>query len=61
MDIGFELLTIGIAMLTTIYAALWYLVILGTGNKNTIQNLTEDIKNLTDRLDKCRYCTKMTE
>lgn len=53
-----ELIGIGIIMLSPIYAALWYLVILGTENKSNISKMKTDIINITNRLDSCKYCLK---
>lgn len=52
-----EIIGIGVIMLSPIYAALWYLVILGTENKSNISKMKTDIVTLTERLNNCRYCS----
>jgi len=52
-----EYIGIGIAVLSPIYAALWYLIILGTKNKERVIEVQKDVSELKSRFDNCRYCS----
>ncbi len=58
MTIDIELIGIVIAVLSPVYAALWYLIILGTNNKSNIIEMKTDLAELKVRFDNCTYCKK---
>ncbi len=58
MTIDIELIGIVIAVLSPVYAALWYLIILGTNNKSNILEMKTDLTELKVRFDNCTYCKK---
>lgn len=60
MNIELEIIGIGVVMLSPVYGALWYLIILGTKNRAAIDKLKQDIERITERLDSCKYCIKGT-
>ncbi|MDP2363841.1 MAG: hypothetical protein Q8M94_08735 [Ignavibacteria bacterium] len=51
-----EIMGIGVAVLSPVYAALWYLIILGTNNKNNLNELKNDFAEVKSKFDSCRYC-----
>lgn len=58
MTVDIEFIGIVVAVLSPVYAALWYLIVLGTTNKNDIMELKSDIMDLRCKMDTCKYCKK---
>ena len=58
MTVDIEFIGIIITVLSPIYASLWYLIILGTTNKNDILELKNDIFDLRTKMELCTYCKK---
>lgn len=58
MTIELELIGIGITIMTPVYGALWYLIILGTNNKIAIKTLQDEIRTIKKQFEQCRYCVK---
>jgi hypothetical protein len=53
-----EFIGIGVAFISPVYAALWFLIQLGTKNKSGIEELKNDISDMNHRINKCENLTK---